>query len=194
MNRGMLKLRQFLVPSEFGRRVNQRGNCDSATYAGCVAEGQPGELANPGEAVAAQYRLPASNGPLARRSSYQLITGWPRFDSWMVHHMRDFRTGIATAVRFDSSVTHQMYGSTCGYKQTGLSCALCESGRTKNIYLADPGPIKFYGSDRRHLRRGLDVPWLSRPSPFLLDVRSGRYKVVATQTNEIVSRRWSNGI
>ena len=38
----------------------ERGNCDSATY-----------------------------GPLARRSSGWLITGWPRFDSWMGHQMPD---------------------------------------------------------------------------------------------------------
>ena len=54
----------------------------------------------------------------------------------------------------------QMYGTTLRHHgvqvlYTGLSCALCESGRTKKIYyLADPGLVKFYGSDRRHLRRG----------------------------------------
>lgn len=54
----------------------------------------------------------------------------------------------------------QMYGTTLRYHgvqvlYTGLSCALCESGRANEIYYsADPGPIKYYGSDRRHLRRG----------------------------------------
>ena len=44
---------------------------------------------NPGDSVAAHNRFPAAYGPLARRSSGWLITGWPRFDSWMGHQMPD---------------------------------------------------------------------------------------------------------
>ena len=43
---------------------------------------------NPGDSVAAHNRFPAAYGPLARRSSGWLITGWPRFDSWMGHQTR----------------------------------------------------------------------------------------------------------
>lgn len=71
-------------------------------------------------------KLPLPDGPLARRSSRPLIRGWSRFDSCMGYHMRDFRTGIATAARFDSSVTHN---PAC-HNGLGASCgrAACNAG------------------------------------------------------------------
>lgn len=32
------------------------------------------------------------HGSLARRSSCRLITGWARFDSWMIHHVNLFQS------------------------------------------------------------------------------------------------------
>lgn len=92
----------------------QRGNCESGKYTGActkVARRSPKPLvvgSIPNRPCQAREKKPmiaadlfanrfgvswsevslVLYGPLARRSSGWLITGWPRFDSWMGHQTR----------------------------------------------------------------------------------------------------------